>query len=165
MKTLVLFIFFPYVLTGQIFLQKNLISSGGGVSETGGNRIQLSIGQVASGLSFDEITNASIGFWYTETVTPLPKPSVTVLKRFDGNLILYPNPATKIVFIEYTLPVKKMHVITVSDIKGKKVKEIKITDAIDFNSYLLNLDEFTAGQYIIQVLLDQVIQSKKLIVL
>ena len=74
----------------------------------------------------------------------------------DGAIYVYPNPGTGIFTVEST---KSFELIEVYDALGKKVKTIPSSDS----KSVIDLTDFNKGIYIIQVLSEGKLTSKKII--
>jgi len=90
--------------------------------------------------------------------------TLTNLNNLDLNntIVTSPNPFTNNIDIELTEP-KKIKRVTILNISGKKIIEINYSYTEMKNIYLTNLGQLSEGIYIVVVLTDTGILSKKLV--
>lgn len=82
----------------------------------------------------------------------------------QNDLILYPNPASDKVSIQFTIPANKGSQFSVTDLSGKIVRQFEITE--DFSTLDLDISELRNGLYIISILQsDNTVLTQKLSVL
>lgn len=79
----------------------------------------------------------------------------------NSSYILYPNPASNFVIIDFISNTLNSIVIYSND--GKLIKQINLKTSF-INKYQLNLDDLTSGVYIIKLLTNKDVNNSKLIV-
>ena len=90
--------------------------------------------------------------------------SVATIAANHISMQLYPNPAAGIVNIKYTASQPELVRIEVSDMTGKKVKELNTTAHIADNSDEINISDLGAGIYTVRLISQDGENVKKLIV-
>jgi len=102
-----------------------------------------------------------------EGTPPLPPPDTTGIKEntnFISQLNVFPNPASDITNISYSLSQAKTISIELVDIRGAVIKQLyEQNDAPGFHSQILNLQGVASGVYFIKTSANQQKISQKLI--
>jgi hypothetical protein len=113
----------------------------------------------------------SIIFTYVPPAPRMANPYVLIqeengeLRKFElpplmNDITVYPNPSTG----EFTIDVQDLGkgVIEVYDMTGKKVESFELND--DVSSYRLDLTGYAKGVYMLNVVSDQQVKTKKLVI-
>jgi len=89
--------------------------------------------------------------------------SITFTEDYDNPEIIqvYPNPARGVVKIEYNSGLIRPNKIVISDILGSPVYEKQISQVANKNLYSIDLSEFAKGLYIISVVDNNNIYTRK----
>ena len=120
-------------------LQRQTLSCAGGSSAFGGSVVQICVGQPSNTMM---VSNGYIrmqqGF-----LQPIIKPRVIKNKLFN----IYPNPATKNVFINGDF--KGGELVIISTIHGQ-ILDVKAS-LLNNNTMILNISNLKAGAYALQI--------------
>lgn len=80
----------------------------------------------------------------------------------DGNLVLYPNPATNNVQISLVNSTEKIETVLLYDMLGKEVKKVEITSNETIN---LNVSDLSKGVYLVEINTENNLKTiKKLVI-
>jgi len=90
--------------------------------------------------------------------------SVTTVIRSNISMQLYPNPAAGLVTIRYTTSQPQPVRIEVSDMTGKKVKEINTTAHVADNAEEINISDLSAGIYTVRLISQDGENVRKLVI-
>lgn len=110
--------------------------------------------------SFDQVTvtESAIATLSVPEITPGP----VVSSEMNANFELYPNPATQEVFVDLHQFSSQQIDITIYNQMGQAVLQAHI-DETDYQSVKIDLNELSAGTYIVEVISGEYRQVKKLL--
>ncbi len=78
---------------------------------------------------------------------------IDLYRNAEGNtLLIYPNPTSGIVNIDFTTQAQSKVTIKVLDVTGRLVKQIQLSSQVGHNAIQLSLSELSSGTYQIQIL-------------
>ncbi|WP_339697484.1 T9SS type A sorting domain-containing protein [uncultured Marixanthomonas sp.] len=112
------------------------------------------------------MNNAEIYFDYNfpiETNTENTEITEETLSIYDykSGVNIYPNPANNMLFIEFLLTsIKKPSQVLIFDLTGKLLKK----ELIESKTNKLDISNFSAGVYLIKIVIDEKIITKKIVV-
>jgi hypothetical protein len=142
MRYIILAIFFASLSGFSQTISKQVIGPGGGVFDTGTNKLSYTTGEVVVGAMTSEDGSIQLGNRY------YPSLDLSTLNTQSPELKLqvkvYPNPTTEAIFI--THPTEQFFEVRITDVSGKQILQTPHQ-----RQQTLSVQSLTSGTYFVTV--------------
>ncbi len=123
--------------------------------------------------SVEEFSDLSVVVWLQDitTKTVFQSAWATLItnqgeqSQDEGLIVLFPNPATDEIFMQYLTDINSEHQISIYDLHGKKVKQLAMDNQISSSHIkVINVNDLPEGIYLFQCISKNHMITKKIII-